>query len=265
MDAKKDYIEVNKKTWNEKVALHVDSEFYNMKDFLAGETSLNEIELNLLGDIKGKKILHLQCHFGQDTLSLARMGAEVTGVDLSDKAVEKGRELAEQLGLNARFICSDVYKLPEVLEEQFDIVYTSYGVIGWLPDMNKWAEVVSKFVKPGGKFVFVEFHPFVWMYDYDFTKVDYSYFNVEDIVETESGTYADRSADVQLKSVSWNHSIAEVVQSLVDHQLQIKTFEEHNYSPYSCFNHVVEIAPKKFQIAPFGDKVPLVYAIVASK
>jgi ubiquinone/menaquinone biosynthesis C-methylase UbiE len=236
-----------------------------MKDFLAGETSLNEIELNLLGDIKGKKILHLQCHFGQDTLSLARMGAEVTGVDLSDKAVDKGRELAEQLGLNARFICSDVYKLPEVLEEQFDIVYTSYGVIGWLPDMNKWAEVVSKFVKPGGKFVFVEFHPFVWMYDYDFTKVNYSYFNVEDIVETESGTYADRGADVQLKSVSWNHSIAEVVQSLVDHQLQIKTFEEHNYSPYSCFNHVVEIAPKKFQIAPFSDKVPLVYAIVASK
>lgn len=265
MDTNTNYIEINKKTWNEKVALHVDSEFYNMKDFLAGETSLNEIELNLLGDVRGKKILHLQCHFGQDTLSLARMGADVTGVDLSDKAVEKGSELAQQLGLDARFICSDVYKLPEVLEEQFDIVYTSYGVIGWLPDMNKWAEVVSKFVKPGGKFVFVEFHPFVWMYDYDFIKVEYSYFNVEDIVETESGTYADRSADVQLKSVSWNHSIADVVQGLVNNQLQINTFEEHNYSPYPCFNQVVEIAPKKYQIKPFGDKAPLVYAIVARK
>ncbi|EPH14035.1 hypothetical protein HMPREF9713_00235 [Myroides odoratimimus CCUG 12700] len=95
MDTNNNYIEINKKTWNEKVALHVDSEFYNMKDFLAGETSLNEIELNLLGDVKGKKILHLQCHFGQDTLSLARMGADATGVDLSDKAVEKGSELAQ--------------------------------------------------------------------------------------------------------------------------------------------------------------------------
>lgn len=95
MDTNNNYIEINKKTWNEKVALHVDSEFYNMKDFLAGETSLNEIELNLLGDVRGKKILHLQCHFGQDTLSLARMGADATGVDLSDKAVEKGSELAQ--------------------------------------------------------------------------------------------------------------------------------------------------------------------------
>ncbi|MEK6512001.1 class I SAM-dependent methyltransferase [Myroides odoratimimus] len=265
MDTNNNYIEINKKTWNEKVALHVDSEFYNMKDFLAGETSLNEIELNLLGDVRGKKVLHLQCHFGQDTLSLARMGADVTGVDLSDKAVEKGSELAQQLGLDVRFICSDVYQLPEVLEEQFDIVYTSYGVIGWLPDMNKWAEVVSKFVKPGGKFVFVEFHPFIWMYDYDFTKIEYSYFNIEPIVEIETGTYADKTADAEFGSVSWNHSIADVVQGLVNNQLQIKAFEEHNYSPYPCFNQVVEIAPKKYQIKPFGDKAPLVYAIVAVK
>lgn len=265
MDVEHNYIDVNKKTWNEKVEIHVDSEFYNMKEFLAGETSLNEIELNLLGDVRGKKILHLQCHFGQDTISLARMGAEVTGVDLSDKAIAKGQEVAEQLGVEVRFICSDVYQLPEVLKEQFDIVYTSYGVIGWLPDMNKWGEVVAKFVKPGGKFVFVEFHPLIWMYDYDFTKIEYSYFNVEAIVETESGTYADTSSESEFNTVNWNHSIADVVQGIVNSQLQIATFEEHNYSPYPCFNHVVEIAPKKYQIAPFGDKAPLVYAIVAKQ
>ncbi|MTG98240.1 MULTISPECIES: class I SAM-dependent methyltransferase [Myroides] len=263
MNTHGDYIQVNKKTWNEKVDLHIESEFYNMKDFLKGKSSLNDIELDLLGDVKGKKILHLQCHFGQDTLSLARMGAEVTGVDLSEVAIEKANALTQQLGLNARFICSDIYALPTMLSEQFDIVYTSYGVLGWLPDMFQWAKVVSRYLKVDGKFVLVEFHPFVWMYDYNFSEIAYSYFNVEDIVEVESGTYADKDAHKTFKTVNWNHSLSDVMQGLISNGLTISVFQEFNYSPYPCFNQIIEIAPGKYQIKPLGDKVPLVYAIEA--
>jgi 2-polyprenyl-3-methyl-5-hydroxy-6-metoxy-1,4-benzoquinol methylase len=113
------------------------------------------IELELLGNVKGLSILHLQCHFGQDSLSLARMGAHVTGIDLSDKAIKTAQELNAELHLNAEFICSDIYDLPQHLNKQFDIVFTSYGTIGWLPDLNKWAQIIHHFLKPEGKFIFV--------------------------------------------------------------------------------------------------------------
>src|SRR5690606_6870502 len=137
MSTTENYIDINKALWNEKTKHHVESEFYDMQGFEKGETSLKEIELELLGDIRGKKILHLQCHFGQDSLSLARMGANVTGVDLSDSAIAKAQELAGKLEVDAQFICSDIYDLPNNLDEQFEIVFTSYGVIGWLPDMKQ--------------------------------------------------------------------------------------------------------------------------------
>ena len=143
-----DYLEINKQTWNNKTEVHIDSEFYDNENFLKGKSSLNAIELKLLGDFSNKKILHLQCHFGQDSLSLARLGAKVTGVDLSDQAIEKAKEFNEKLNLDAQFICCDVYDLPNHLDEKFDIVFTSYGTIGWLPDLTKWANLVSKFLKP---------------------------------------------------------------------------------------------------------------------
>ena len=138
--------EMNRTSWNKRVAVHMKSDFYFLEEFLNGKTSLNEIELNLLGDIRGKSILHLQCHFGQDSLSLARMGAEVTGVDLSDTAIEKAKELNTQMNLNAEFVCCNVYDLKDHLDKKFDIVFTSYGTIGWLPDLNRWADVVSHFL-----------------------------------------------------------------------------------------------------------------------
>ena len=126
-----DYLSANKASWNTRTEVHFDSEFYDNDGFVKGNTSLNTIELDLLGDVTGKSILHLQCHFGQDTLSLNRMGAQVTGVDLSDKAIEKANELKEKTGTEAEFICCDVYSLPDHLEKRFDYVYTSYGTIGW--------------------------------------------------------------------------------------------------------------------------------------
>ena len=189
-----DYIKINKETWNHKIAVHIASDFYNNAAFLKGKTSLNSIETDLLGDVADKNILHLQCHFGQDSLSLARLGAKVTGIDFSDQAIGKAKEYSKQLNLDATFICCDVYDTPNYLHKKFDVVFTSYGTIGWLPDIDKWASIVSHFLKPGGIFVFVEFHPFIWMYDNDFKNVQYHYFKSEPIIEEEMGTYADKNA-----------------------------------------------------------------------
>lgn len=265
MSAEENYIDINRKSWNNKVDAHVASDFYNMEGFIKGKSSLNAIELDLLGDVKGKSILHLQCHFGQDSLSLARMGAKITGVDLSDKAIEKAKELAEQLELDANFICCDIYELPSILNQTFDIVFTSYGTIGWLPDLDKWANLISNFLKPKGKFVFAEFHPVVWMFDDDFERIGYNYFKEDAIIETENGTYADREADLIQTTVSWNHSMSEVVNRLITNGLEINVLNEYDYSPYNCFKHTVEFEPSKFRIKHLGNKIPMVYAILASK
>jgi 2-polyprenyl-3-methyl-5-hydroxy-6-metoxy-1,4-benzoquinol methylase len=259
------YIEKNKQSWNNKVAWHLTSEFYAVDDFIKGKSSLNSFELDLLGDVKGKSILHLQCHFGQDTLSLARMGADATGVDLSDKAITEANNLAQKINTEADFICCDVYDLPNHLNKQFDIVFTSYGTIGWLPDLSKWANVISHFLKPGGKFVFTEFHPVVWMFDNDFKTVGYNYFNTGPIVETESGTYADKSAPITQEYVGWNHGMAEVINSLIQSGLQITALNEFDYSPYNCFQHTIEFEKGKYRIQHLDNKIPMVYSLSAAK
>ncbi|KAA3599269.1 MAG: class I SAM-dependent methyltransferase [Calditrichaeota bacterium] len=259
------YKEINKNSWNQRVDVHFDSANYDNESFIKGRNALNEIELELLGDIKEKSILHLQCHFGQDTISLNRLGAKVTGIDFSDKAIAKAKELAQTVNSDTKFILSDVYELPKNLDEKFDIVFTSYGTIGWLPDLDKWAKVVSHFLKPNGKFVFAEFHPVVWMFDDNFQELKYSYFNKEAIVETEEGTYADRNAPLTLTSVGWNHDLSEVLNSLIKNGLEINSFNEFDYSPHNCFLETVEIAPSKYRIKHLEDKIPMVYSILATK
>lgn len=260
-----DYISVNKQTWNNKTDVHIASEFYDVQSFIEGKSTLNDIELNLLGDIKGKKILHLQCHFGQDTMSFSRMGAKATGVDLSDKAIDRAKEFTEKLNLDTQFICCDIYDAPKYLDEKFDIVFTSYGTIGWLPDLDKWAKVVSHFLKPNGKFVFVEFHPVLWMLDDYFKEVYYNYFNVEPIIEDESGTYADRYAEIEAKTITWNHPTSEVLNALITNGLELNSFDEYDYSPYNCFNETEEFEKGKFRIKHLENKIPMVFALVATK
>ena len=264
MNPEQNYIEINRKSWNSKTDIHLKSEFYDLDGFLKGKTSLNDIELRLLGDIQGKTVLHLQCHFGQDTISLSRLGAEVTGVDLSNIAIDNAKQIAKDSKSNANFICCDIYDLPNHLEKQFDIVYTSYGVIGWLPDLDKWAKIISKYLKPNGQFVFVEFHPVVWMFDDNFENIGYNYFNSGAIVETESGTYADKTADITQEYVMWNHGISEVINNLIKNGLEINSLDEFDYSPYNCFNKTIEIEPKKYRIQHLENKIPMVYSIVAT-
>lgn len=260
-----DYIALNKNTWNNKTEVHIASEFYDMKGFIDGKSTLNSIELELLGDISNKKILHLQCHFGQDTMTFARMGAQATGIDFSEKAIEKATEFSKQLNLDTTFICCDIYEAPKYLKDQFDIVFTSYGTIGWLPDLDKWAKVISHFLKPGGKFIMADFHPVVWMYDNNFKEVFYSYFNIEPIIEDESGTYADRYSEIEAKTITWNHPISETLNALITNGIELNSFNEYDYSPYNCFNNTEEFEPNKFRINTFENKIPMVYSIKGTK
>jgi SAM-dependent methyltransferase len=259
------YLEINKKSWDKRTPIHLESDFYDVSSFLNGASSLNSIELDLLGDVKGKSILHLQCHFGQDTISLGRLGAQVTGVDLSEIAIESARDLSVKTQIEADFICCDLYDLPNHLTKKYDIVYTSYGTIGWLPNIDKWAQIVSNFLKKKGTFVFVEFHPVVWMFDDDFKWIKHKYFNSEGIIEIESGTYSDRDSDIHEQCITWNHGLGEVINSLISKDVEICDVKEYDYSPYDCFNGTVEFESKKYRIKRLGDKIPLLYSIVGVK
>jgi SAM-dependent methyltransferase len=191
----------NRQTWNKKVAIHAASDFYDLESFKKGRSSLTPFEVKALGDVKGKDILHLQCHFGQDTLSFQRMGARCTGVDISDEGVKLARDLNNELKLDAKFVCCNVLDASQFISEKFDIVFTSYGTIAWLPDLKPWAKIISERLKPGGVFYIVEFHPIAWMYDYTETpsKLAYGYQRKEVIYEEYQGTYADEKSNMTSK------------------------------------------------------------------
>ena len=257
--------DANRAAWNARAHLHVRSKFYDVESFVDGRNSLGALEAELLGDVQGKRVLHLQCHFGQDTLSLARLGAEVTGLDISETAIDEARKLAERCGLKADWLLSNVIDHRPELDGLFDIVFTSYGTIGWLPDLKPWAANVVRYLKPGGRFVFAEFHPVVWIFDNDFTRVTYSYFNREVIMEEEEGSYADRSAAINLPTYSWNHGLGEVLHELLEAGLRIERFTELDGSPHDCFNKTVKGEDGLYRIAGMEGQLPMVYGLSAVK
>lgn len=261
-----EYFEINKNLWNQKVPIHLHTELYNMEGFMAGENSIDEATLGHLGDVKGKRILHLQCHFGQDSLSLARMGAKVVAVDLSDVAIEKARSLNAELGLDAEFVCCNVYDTKDHVQGEFDIVFASFGTIVWLPDLDQWAEIINHFLAPGGKFVFLDFHPTLDMLNWDTHAFEYDYFKPEKpYIETNQGTYADKDADVTLTECFWTHSLAETVSALLNTGLRLETMEEYDYSPYNVFGEMVERAKKEYVFKKMDVAFPFFYALVYRK
>ena len=259
------YFDDNRDSWNKRTVVHFDSDFYNNDDFVKNKSSLNEIELSEIGDVKGKSILHLQCHFGQDTLSFNNLGAEVVGVDLSDVAIDHANKLKDLTGLEGEFIQSNVYDLKDNLDRKFDIVFTSYGTIGWLPDLDKWADIVTHFLKPGGKFYIAEFHPVIWMFDEKFEKIEYPYLEGDVITEIQDRSYTDSKEKIDIKDHSWNHGLSKVVNALINKGLKIEFLNEHNYSPYDIFNDGVEVSEGKFMVKGNENMLPLVYSILATK
>lgn len=260
------FFEENKSLWNAKVPIHLGSAFYDNEAFLKGKSSLTEIEADAFGDVRGKSLLHLQCHFGQDTMSWARKGAKATGIDFSENAIEAARKINDELGLDVSFVLSDVYSLPEVLEDQFDFVFTTYGAIPWLPDLGKWAEVVAHFLKPGGIFYLAEFHPTLYLFNFDTHQVEYGYFTEKTpYEELVTGTYADPAAPIEHKEFFWNHAISEVITPLVDRGLQLLEFKEYDYSPFNCFPNMVEREPGRFVWGNFGVRLPHIFSVKMRK
>ena len=265
MSDQEKYFEANKSIWNQRTSVHKDSSFYNLEGFKGGKNSLAPIEISEIGEVKGKSLLHLQCHFGIDTMSFSRIGAKCTGIDLSDEAICLAQSINRDLSLDAKFICCNVYDTPEYLQEKFEIVFTSYGVLGWLPDLKQWARIISERLKPGGFFYIAEFHPVLWMFDEEFTHVKYYYDNRELIITENEGTYTDRHAEIKGKEYSWNHSISEVLNALIEAGLKIEFFNEHYYSPYPCFRNTVESEPGKWHIRNMEGKLPMVFTLKAAK
>jgi SAM-dependent methyltransferase len=228
----KEYFEANKKVWNDLVSINKNSKMYDLDGFIRGKSSLNVIEREEVGDVSDKSLLHLQCHFGMDALSWARLGAQVTGLDFSEKAIDLARSLSEELNIKARFIQSNVYESRDVLEDKFDIIYTSYGVLCWLPDLTEWGRIIHHFLKANGIFYIVEFHPMRSMFD-ETGKMRDPYFHSETPIRYEgSGSYADPSAQFHHITYEWLHSLADVVNALVEAGLRIEFLHEFPFSVY---------------------------------
>ena len=263
-----DYLDYNKKFWNERVSIHKESEFYELKNFKFGKNKLHSLELEELGDVNGKSILHLQCHFGMDTLSLARLGADVTGIDFSAEAINEAKALNDELGLNAEFILSDVYSLPKILNKKFDIVFTSYGVLTWLPDLNMWAKVVNHFLKDDGFFYIAEIHPASMIYDNDGDvrelKILYPYFRKpEPLKFEEEGSYANPQAKTKNnKTYEWIYSLSDVFSSLLGAGLRIEFFHEFLFTVYPQFPFMKRGEDGYWRTE---EEIPLLFSVKAIK
>jgi SAM-dependent methyltransferase len=257
-------INSNRKLWDNFASVHVNSPFYDVPGFLKGKSSLSALELGLLGDVRGKSILHLQCHFGLGTLSMSRLGGSVTGVDFSEVAIKTARELNDQLGLNAKFVLSEVTQLENSLDAEFDIVLASFGIIGWHSDLKKWAQIVSRFLKRGGKLCFAEFHPVRWMLSDDFSRIQYSYFNRGVIVEENAKSYAEREAGHLGTAYGWNHSLGELFEALEGEGLTVTNFREYDYSVSGGLQNAIEI-DGRYYVKGLEHMLPLMYSLIATK
>lgn len=262
----KESLAVNKSFWNERVSIHKNSSLYSLEDFRMGKNKLHELERSELGDIKGKKVLHLQCHFGMDTLSLEMLGAEVTGVDYSEEAIKSALELRDELGMKSEFILSDVLSLDRILKKKFDIVFTSYGVLIWLPDISKWGETVSYFLKDGGFLYMAEVHPASAMLTEKEGRLEvaYPYFKQEEpVIFNEAGTYADRNAKtINNTTHEWMYSLSDILMSLMNAGLNIEFFHEHNFTVWQQFDSMKKCGDGYYRI----DKdIPLLFSLKAAK
>ena len=271
----KKYIDENQKRWDELADIHFTGEFYNVKEFRKGGISINQLERDEIGEVKDKKLLHLQCHFGKDTLSWARLGAKVTGIDFSPRAIKLAEQLKKEINMNAKFIQSDIYNLrnidPNLLSpNSFDIVYTSHGSIYWLPDLTEWAKIIEYYLKPGGIFYIADGHPTGCIFDDehpDELKIRYPYFHQQEPLKfEEEGSYADENAKLENKTeYGWVHDMGEIVNSLIDAGLTIEFLHEFPSVSWKSLPFLEEREDGWFYLPENYPQIPLTLTIKAYK
>lgn len=263
------YLENNKEVWNAAVAVHAKSAFYDIDGFKAGtRPMMMPWEFDEVGDVKGKTLLHLQCHFGMDSLTWARRGAKVTGIDFSEEGIKTAQSLSREIGVKAEFICSDIYELPKALKKEFDIVYTSAGVLCWLPDLEKWGKIIAHFLKRGGFFYIMEGHPFMNVFNNskDATRLDavWPYFKTPEPIYWEpESDYADPTNIWTKGTYEWPHALSEIINSLTEAGLKIEFFNEHKAIFFKQFPFMIKGEDGYYHLE--GDRLPLVFSLKATK
>jgi SAM-dependent methyltransferase len=259
--------ELNRRWWDERVPIHVRSEFYDVEGFLAGGESLPPFAPEEVGGVAGKRLLHLQCHFGLETLSWARRGASVAGLDFSAPAIEAANRLASETGLDGRFVAADLYDAVAALGgERFDIVYTGLGALNWLPDLRRWAEVVRSLLADRGSLYLAEFHPFTDVFaDSDLTvEADYFHDPAGVRIEDEGGTYADLEARTTHNAThEWAHPMADVLGVVLDADLRLELFCEHDYTLFPRWPHLVAEPGGIYRQPEGSPRLPLMYSLRA--
>ena len=267
-----DWRAANRSHWDERVPLHIASDFYDLDGFRAGADALRAFERAEVGDVTGKSLLHLQCHIGLDTLSWARHGAKrVVGLDFSGPAVEVARGLAAEIGLpdgQASFVEADVYDAAAAVPEtSYDIVYTGVGALCWLPDIRRWARAAASLVAPGGFLYLAEYHPLTDVLDDETgTRVVRDYFAKDAWVDETPGTYADLEArTVHNRSVEWQHPVGDVISSLASAGLRIEFLHEHDATLFPRFGDLERTAEGFYRFPASRPSIPLMYSLRARK
>jgi SAM-dependent methyltransferase len=272
-----EHVEANRRLWDSWARINLASRFYDVEGFVAGRgRDLDAIALAGPGDVQGKSLLHLQCHFGMDSIRWARHGAMVTGVDFSAEAIRAARALAARMGVPATFVESDVYELPSKLEGRFDVVFTSHGVLSWLPDLGRWAEVIAHFLAPGGLFFIVEAHPVMLCFDDRLIEPDlrllYPYFHgPEPIREVHPGCYAEPDTPITSVEHLWIHPMSDIIGSLVRAGLRIESFAEYPFLSWRFFPWMEQGSdgwwrlPARAELPTGPGSLPLMFSLAARR
>lgn len=266
-----DYLEVNRANWDDRVPIHVASRFYDVEGWLALPQSLKPWEVDFIGDVTGLDVVHLQCHFGLDTLAVLNSGAaRVTGLDFSPAAIAQARAMAERIGATDRatFVESDVYRASDALGgKTFDLVFVSLGALWWLPSVQRWAEQVSRLLDTNGRLYLHDSHPFTGAMAWTELRVDHSYFEeANPYVDLDDGTYTDGDARVaHARSYGWTHGLGEIVTALIDHDLRVDTLVEHDWDVFQRYPWMVSTDDGKYVAPPEVHRVPMTFTLTATK
>jgi len=268
-----EHFEANRRNWDERSHLHAPSIGYDIRRLVSGADELSDVvafDRQYLGDLTGLRVVHLQCHIGTDTLSLARLGADVVGLDQSGESLGYARSLFEETGTDGSFVEGNVYDAPALLGTRFDLVYTGVGALNWLPSIDRWAAVIASLLEPGGRLYIREGHPMLGALDDDAStglRVTYPYFETEQpLVFDEETTYVDTDGTISnTRTYEWNHGLGEIFTALTGHGLTVTLLREHRGLEWKMFDHMVE-DQRQWKLPPEQrDLVPMMYSLMAVK